>query len=237
MLPFVSLLVVVLIGCAGLVVDVRNGYVVHGMLQRAADDGAISALRWFTQVDDTQGGPGADVAGGAVAEAMRVVQQELASQGVAGISAASATLTGGRLTLTARANVPTFFLGLFGVGRWVESAHAEVTIASANPIVPSVVPPQPSGVFEPAVIAASGFAPGGAFAGPLAAGMGLAGMQTSTSDGAAAAGPATNGANGGGAGEGAGSDGGRAVGSEGSFDGGDADPGMGSDGGEGGGGD
>jgi Flp pilus assembly protein TadG len=143
MLPFVTMLMMVLIGCAGLVVDVRNGYVVHGMLQHAVDDGALSALRWSVQADDTPNGSAPSAVSDAVAEAMRVVQQELASDGVGGMSTASATLTSGRLIVTAKASVPTFFLSVAGVRLWEIAAHANVKLETAG--VPSAQSTGPSG--------------------------------------------------------------------------------------------
>lgn len=134
MLPLASVLVAVAIGFAGLVVDVRNGYVVRAMLQRAVDDAALSAQRWSAQAGDTPAGGAANAIAGAVAEAMRVVDQELRSENVAGISVTSATLTGGHLTLRSRARVRTFFLPLFGIGFWLPDVRADIALwAPATP--------------------------------------------------------------------------------------------------------
>jgi len=128
MLPLASILAAMAIGFAGLVVDVRNGYVVRAVLQHAVDDGALSAQRWSAQASDTPGAGSADAIAGAVAEAMRVVEQELQSAGVAGISGTAAMVTGGRLTLISRAHVRTFFLPVFGIGSWLPQARADVSL-------------------------------------------------------------------------------------------------------------
>jgi Flp pilus assembly protein TadG len=118
-----ALMMMVILGSAGLTIDVRNGYVVRAMLQHAVDDGARSALRWSVQGEDTPGGVVA-IAPEAVAEALRVAGTDLASAGIAAMSSATATLTGGHLVVAAHSRVPTFFLGLFGIPAWYPEARA-----------------------------------------------------------------------------------------------------------------
>src|SRR5579884_2068779 len=113
-LLLVALLMGALLGCAGLAVDVRNGYVVRAMLQHAVDDGP--------------GASPAAIASGAAVEAMQVVRRDLAAQGIEAISSPSVTLGAGRLLVAARARVPTFFLGLFGIPFWVPRAQAEAPL-------------------------------------------------------------------------------------------------------------
>ncbi len=157
MLFLASLLVAIAIGFAGLAVDVRNGYVVRTMLQHAVDDGALSAQRWSAQVRDTPGGGSPDALSGAVAEGMRAVQRELQANGVAGISSAGATLTGGRLTLAARAHVRTFFLPLFGIGSWLPEAQADAVLwAPGMSALPAVSSPGGSAPAGPSQIAPMG---------------------------------------------------------------------------------
>ncbi len=127
-LLLVALLMGALLGCAGLAVDVRNGYVVRAMLQHAVDDGALSARRWGVQIDDGPGASPAAIASGAAVEAMQVVRRDLAAQGIEAISSPSVTLGAGRLLVAARARVPTFFLGLFGIPFWVPRAQAEAPL-------------------------------------------------------------------------------------------------------------
>lgn len=138
MLPLLSTLLIVLIGCAGLAVDVRNGYVVRAALQHAVDDGAVSAQRWSAQATDTPDARVSDVVSGAVAEGLRIAWQGLRSRGVGGISIATATLAGGHLTLSAQARVPTFFLSPFGLRFWVPRVRADVEVQASGAAAGSI---------------------------------------------------------------------------------------------------
>jgi hypothetical protein len=141
-LPLLALVMVVLLGCAGLAVDVRNGYVVRAMLQHAVDDGAISAQRWSVQVQDTPGAGSEGIIQGAEAEALQVVEQELRSQGVLTISNATASVAGNSIVLAAQARVPTFFAALFGLRYW--APHVEADAPLWTPAAASVSPPDQS---------------------------------------------------------------------------------------------
>ena len=165
-----ALLMLLLAGCAGLAVDVQDAYAVRGMLQHAVDDGALSARRWSAQADDSPGGRAAGVAAGAVAEALRVVQQDLQSQGLAGASGVDAALTPGGLVLVARARVRTFFVVLFGIPYWHPEARAEAALWTP-PASPPVAGPKGSASVPPSAgaIAAFGASSGGGGNGGAAA--------------------------------------------------------------------
>lgn len=152
-LPLIAITMIVLLGCAGLTADVRNGYMVRAMLQHAVDDGAISAQRWSVQAQDTPGAGAAGVVQGAAAEALRVVEQELRSQGVFGISSATVSLTGNTIVLTAEARVPTFFAALFGLRYWASRVQAA---AALWPPITATVPPPGSDTGSPGAPPAAG---------------------------------------------------------------------------------
>lgn len=140
-----AVLLPVIIGFAGVAVDVRNGYLVRAMLQHAVDDGALSALRWSAQAGDAPGrGPG--TVSEAVAEAVRIVRQELRSDGITAISDVVATVFGRHLTITAGAHVPTFFLTIFGIGHWSPRVRADAALWAPRAL--SMVPPSEGGRLE-----------------------------------------------------------------------------------------
>ncbi len=174
MLPLLSALLIILIGCAGLAVDVRNGYVVRAALQHAVDDGAVSAQRWSAQATDAPGAGVSNVVSGAVAEGLRIVWHELRSRGIGGISVATAILAGGHLTLAAQARVPTFFLTPFGLRFWVPQARADVVLqsgAAAGSIQGAGTGPSGQSARLQVTLLPPGFAGAGlAGAGPTAAG-------------------------------------------------------------------
>jgi hypothetical protein len=114
-----AVLLPAVIGFAGLAVDVRNGYAVHTVLQHAVDDGALTALRWGDQVDSGVPGPSPKV----IAEALRVVRDDLEAQGIPSFNV-DTTLTEGAFTVRATSRVPTYFLPLFGLRSWTIQAHA-----------------------------------------------------------------------------------------------------------------
>ncbi len=138
-LLLVAVLMIIVMGFAGLAVDVRSGYVVRSILQHAVDDGALSALRWSMQVYDSPQADPDGVAWAAAQEALRIARQELHSQGVSGISRVEAALAAEHLTLTASASVPTYFATLFGVGHWVPRVRADTALWTPPPV--SASPP------------------------------------------------------------------------------------------------
>lgn len=170
-LPLTALLMLLLAGCAGLAVDVQNAYAVRGMLQHAVDDGALSARRWSAQVDDTPGGRAAGVAAEAVAEALRVVRQDLQSQGLADASGVDAVLAPGGLVLVARARVRTFFVTLFGIPYWLPEARAEAALWTPRAGSPPPTGPEGGAPVPPAGGTIAGASQGeGGNGGPVPAG-------------------------------------------------------------------
>jgi len=144
-LPLVSILMMIMMGFAGLAVDVRNGYVVRSMLQHAVDDGALSALRWSTQIFDSPTRGFESVSREAVREAVRVAQQELHAHGVSEISRVTTTFADGHLTLEASARVPTYFTALFGIDHWIPRARSNTMLWAPQQVAapggpPTVVP-------------------------------------------------------------------------------------------------
>lgn len=172
---FLAASLIVLLGCAGLAVDVANGYVVRAILQNAADDGARTAQRWSTQVDD----PGANpetVQAQAVAAALATARRDVRAHGLADATAVDAVVAGSRLRITARASVNTWFLRALGVTTWTPAAASEALLwtaarqtalpAGAPPLAPPVPPvfPAPSTFLPGAVPHEAGS--GGADRGP-----------------------------------------------------------------------
>lgn len=181
---FLGVSLILLLGCAGLAVDVANGYVVRGILQNAVDDAARTAQRWSTQVDD----PGANpetVQVQAVAAALATARRDVRAHGLAAATVVDGVLAGSRLRITARAAVNTWFLRALGVTSWTPAAAAEVVLWTAArrsalpagappgaPLAPPVVPP--SSALPPGVVpheagsggADRGPAPGNDAAGP-----------------------------------------------------------------------
>jgi hypothetical protein len=183
-LPLAALMMIVILGSAGLTIDVRNGYVVRGILQRAVDDGARSALRWSVQGEDTPEGA-RGIIPEAVAEALRVAGSDLASSGIAAMSNATATLSGGHLVVAAHSRVPTFFLGLFGIPVWYPEARADAvlpvaialsssTAGGVNGAVPAEPGPAPQFLQAAPSLSVTGSPSGdhGLWGGPMSAGPG-----------------------------------------------------------------
>jgi hypothetical protein len=141
----------VLLGCTGLAVDVAHGYVVRGMLQHAVDDGARTAQRWSTQVDD----PGVDPAAvqrQAVAAALDTVRRDLTAEGLAGATVIDTRMAGPQLNIAARASIPTWFISVIGVTSWTPSASSTVALWMPEPIAPAAPPPgagMPAPAFPP----------------------------------------------------------------------------------------
>ena len=134
---------IVLFGFAALAVDVANGYVVRGMLQHAVDDGARTAQRWSTQVDDPGANPAA-VQAQAAAEAIATAQRDLQAQGLGGTAIVNGALTGSTLRLEARAPVGTWFLRVFGLRSWSPAASSEAVLWTAASAAPLPSPEGPS---------------------------------------------------------------------------------------------
>ena len=139
MLTTLAAMLVVLLGCAGLAVDVANAYVVRGILQYAVDDAARTAQRWSTQVDD----PGADpaaVQAQAVAAGIAAARRDVQAHGLAAVTVVGTARNGPRVRIAARASVPTWFLRAFGVPSWVPSASADVVLWTQAPAVAAGTP-------------------------------------------------------------------------------------------------
>jgi len=152
-LLLVVVLLPVLLGFAGAAVDVRNGYVVRSMVEHSLDDGVLSAQRWSAQADDGSGDATA-VMQGAVAEALSVARQELETDGLLEATTVTAAPTGAQLTMTAKTQVPTFFLGILGIPSWTIVARADAVLwggqtadvsggASGGPEAPDATSPAP----------------------------------------------------------------------------------------------
>lgn len=150
-LAFVALLFAGILGAAGLAVDVGHGYLVRAILNHAVDDGVRSGVRWSAQAQDTSGDGGAIIAA-AVAAAQSVARADLAAQGL-GRARATATLSGGHLTVSAEASAPTFFLSVFGLTHWTVRASADGWFipTAAGTSIPAAVPfLSPTAVAPPA---------------------------------------------------------------------------------------
>ncbi|HLJ61577.1 MAG TPA: pilus assembly protein TadG-related protein [bacterium] len=189
-LLLVATLLPVLLSFTGAAVDVRNGYVVRSMLQHSLDDGVLSAQRWSAQTDDTSGAAPGGIEQGAIAEALVVARQELASEGLSRATVTTAMPSGGRLTMTAETPVPTFFLGALGIRSWTVVARADIALWSGRTIAPTAGAPIGSEVNGPAPAFFTGWGAGSAGALPPAR---SAGGDRGTAPGTAStpAGPST----------------------------------------------
>ncbi|HYM69857.1 MAG TPA: pilus assembly protein TadG-related protein [bacterium] len=157
MLLLAAMLLPMLLGFTGAAVDVRNGYVVRSMLQHSLDDGVLSAQRWSAQADDAPGASGG-IGPDAIAEALAVAHQELASEGLSRATVTTATPSDGQLTMTAEAQVPTFFLGVLGIRSWTVVARADIVLWGGQAGAPTAGAPVGSAVggSAPASFTASG---------------------------------------------------------------------------------
>lgn len=181
-----------LLGFAGLAVDVANGYVVREILQHAVDDGALTAQRWSTQVDDPGVNPSIALTQ-AVASALDTARRDIQAHGLSGGAVLDAAVAGSRLRITARASVRTWFLRPFGITTLAPSASSDVALwmpaatpggpPGTAPVFPSAAGPAPAATLPEA----QGNA-GGAQAGDAAPGPGPSDGLSGGSDGPAVAG-------------------------------------------------
>ncbi len=114
-LAVVAIMMVVLVALLGLVIDGGNVYAQRRQMQNAADAGALAGARAWAHSE-----------GGDEAAARAAIQEYAVTRN--GATSYSATFEGTHVTVTARKDVPTYFVRVIGISTMPVSARARAGV-------------------------------------------------------------------------------------------------------------